>query len=263
VTTASPFPVAQNPSGERRLYVTSNQCSPKSRVRQVRAGPEISKLLLARKMWSKKSEVQFFYRRINRVKPIYIFGLVAIVVSWLPVDGRAAGEGDLARATQNPVSDLTSLPFQNNTNFDVGPEGKTQNILNIQPVWPVSLNDEWNLITRTILPVVSQTEFAPGDGRTNGIGDTTFTAFFSPKKPTNGLIWGAGPVVLLPTASDDVLGSDKWGIGPSAVFLTMKGPWVIGSLFNNVGQWVAVATRMSICSPGSTLLTTICRTVRT
>jgi len=168
------------------------------------------------------------------MKHAYILGLLAMVVSWLPVDGRAAGESDLAKATQNPVSDLISLPFQNNTNFDVGAEGKTQNILNIQPVWPVSLNDEWNLITRTILPVISQPEFAPGDGRTNGIGDTTFTAFFSPKKPSNGLIWGAGPVFLLPTASDDALGQDKWGLGPSTVFLTMKGPWVIGSLFSNV-----------------------------
>jgi hypothetical protein len=168
------------------------------------------------------------------VKPLYFTGLLALIVSGLPTDGNTASDGHLARAVQNPVSDLISLPFQNNINFNVGPEEKTQNILNIQPVWPVSLNDEWKLITRTILPVISQPGFAPGDGRTNGIGDTTFTAFLSPKKPSNGLIWGAGPVVLLPTASDDDLGSDKWGVGPSAVFLTMKGPWVIGSLFSNV-----------------------------
>ena len=142
-------------------------------------------------------------------------------------------DGELARATQNPVASMISLPFQNNTNFKFGPEEKTQNILNIQPVIPVSLNDDWNLITRTIMPVMSQPETYPGSSRTNGIGDTTFTAFFSPKD-SGKLIWGLGPVVLLPTATDDDLGNDKWGLGPSAVFLTMQGPWVVGSLFSQV-----------------------------
>ena len=94
----------------------------------------------------------------------------------------AAGETELARQTQNPVSDLISLPFQNNTNFDIGPDKKTQNILNIQPVWPVSLNEKWNLITRTIVPVISQPGLFPGQDRTNGLGDVTFTAFLSPKQ---------------------------------------------------------------------------------
>ncbi|MBW2566723.1 MAG: transporter [Deltaproteobacteria bacterium] len=145
----------------------------------------------------------------------------------------ASEEEDLAKATQNPVADLISLPFQNNINFDVGPREKTQNVLNIQPVWPVNLNEDWNLITRTIVPVISQPAMAPGDDREFGLGDTTFTAFLSPKKPGK-WIWGVGPVVLLPTATDDALGSDKWGIGPSMVALTMPGKWVVGSLFSNV-----------------------------
>ncbi len=97
----------------------------------------------------------------------------------------------------------------------------------------MSLNENWNLITRTIVPIVSNPGLVPGQDRTNGLGDTTFTTFFSPRKPST-WIWGAGPVVLLPTASDDVLGSDKWGFGPSVVVLTMPGSWVIGSLFSNV-----------------------------
>jgi hypothetical protein len=145
----------------------------------------------------------------------------------------ASDEEELAKATQNPVADLISLPFQNNSNFDVGPYEKTQNICNIQPVWPVNLNDDWNLITRTIAPVVSQPKMAPGYDREFGLGDTTFTAFLSPKNPGK-WIWGAGPVFLLPTATDDVLGSDKWGIGPSFVALSMPGKWVVGSLFSNV-----------------------------
>ena len=140
---------------------------------------------------------------------------------------------ELARAAQNPVASMISLPFQNNSNFNFGPQEKTQNVMNIQPVLPFELNDEWNLITRTILPVVSQPGFSPGQDRENGIGDTLFTAFLSPKD-SGEWIWGAGPVLLLPTSSDDRLGAGEWGAGPSAVFLTMQGPWVIGSLFSNV-----------------------------
>lgn len=141
--------------------------------------------------------------------------------------------GDLARAAQNPIASMISLPLQNNTNFNFGPEEKTQNILNIQPVAPVSLNADWNLITRTIVPVVSQPKSSPADDRTNGLGDSTFTAFLSPKD-SGKLIWGVGQVLLLPTATDDDLGVDKWGLGPSAVFLTMQGPSVAGSLFGHV-----------------------------
>ena len=140
---------------------------------------------------------------------------------------------DLAKASQNPISDLISLPFQNNTNFNFGPADETQNILNIQPVWPLSLGENWNLVTRTIVPVTSQPPLTAEQDRTTGLGDTTFSAFMSPKKAEK-IIWGAGPVLLLPTATDDALGSDKWGVGPSTVLLTMRGHWVIGSLFSNL-----------------------------
>ncbi len=136
---------------------------------------------------------------------------------------------ELARAVQNPVASLISVPFQNNTNTNFGPLEKTQNVLNIQPVLPFELNDDWNLITRTIIPVISQPAFAPGQSSTTGVGDTVFSAFFSPKAPTSGgWIWGVGPAVLLPTASDDRLGFDEWGIGASFVALKMQGPWVFG-----------------------------------
>jgi hypothetical protein len=139
----------------------------------------------------------------------------------------------LARAAQNPVANLISVPFQDNINFNYGPEEKTQNVLNIQPVIPVSLGRDWNLITRTILPVISQPEFFPGEGRTDGLGDTQFTAFLSPAR-TEGLIWGAGPILQLPSHNDKVLGNDRWGIGPSAVVLRIQGHWVYGALANNL-----------------------------
>lgn len=162
-------------------------------------------------------------------------GTIAAGLSTLNVAAAESGAADLAKAAQNPIAAMISVPFQNNTNFNVGPKDKTQNILNIQPVIPLDLNSEWNLVTRTIIPVISQPEFAPGQGRTNGIGDVQFSAFFSPKAPTaSGWIWGAGAIAQLDTATNDVLGAGKWGLGPTAVALKMVGPWVYGGLINNV-----------------------------
>lgn len=143
-----------------------------------------------------------------RWKVLAIFFMAAMLFA-CPV----LADNNLAKQARNPVADLISLPFQNNTNFGIGPDDETQNILNIQPVLPFSLSENWNLVTRTILPVVSQPNFLTnGEGRTNGLGDTTFTGFFSPKDSTK-LTWGVGPVFLIPTATDDRMGSDKWGAG--------------------------------------------------
>ena len=141
---------------------------------------------------------------------------------------------ELAKLAQNPVGNLISVPFQNNTNLNYGPEKGTQNILNIQPVIPISISDDWNIITRTILPVISQPALSPDDSRTNGIGDLTVTAFLSPAKPGE-WIWGVGPVVQAPTDSNN-LGNKNWGLGASFVVLHLdKGsPWVYGVLVNNV-----------------------------
>jgi hypothetical protein len=142
---------------------------------------------------------------------------------------------ELAKLAQNPVGNLISVPFQNNTNFNVGPYNGTQNILNIQPVIPIEVNKEWNIITRTIVPVISQPQLAPTTDRTNGIGDTVFSAFLSPAQP-HGLIWGVGPVVQLPTNTSDELGNKNWGLGPTFVVLKLEhgNPWVYGVLANNI-----------------------------
>jgi len=170
--------------------------------------------------------------RILKLSLMILLGLIPLLSH---AEGMSAAEKEqLAKAAQNPVASMISLPFQNNTNLDIGPDDSTQNILNIQPVWPVELNDDWNVITRTIVPVVSNPNILTGgEGRVNGIGDTTFTAFLSPKD-SGDVIWGAGPVLLLPTASDDALGQDTWGAGFSAVVLTMPGKWVVGSLISNL-----------------------------
>jgi hypothetical protein len=141
---------------------------------------------------------------------------------------------ELAKLAQNPVGNLISVPFQNNTNFNVGPQDGTQNILNIQPVIPVSINKDWNIITRTIVPVVSMPALSPLGERENGLGDIQFTAFLSPAVPGQ-WIWGAGLVTQLPTNTHG-LGNDNWGLGPTAVLLHIEkgSPWVYGALVNNV-----------------------------
>ena len=143
---------------------------------------------------------------------------------------------DLAKLAQNPVGNLVSVPFQNNTNFNFGPQNGTQNILNIQPVYPIELNKEWNLITRTILPLVWQPGSAPGENTTFGLGDVQLSGFLSPSQPGPGsLIWGAGAIAQMPTDSNG-LGNKNWGLGPTAVVLKLEkgSPWVYGLLVNNV-----------------------------
>jgi len=151
---------------------------------------------------------------------------------------------ELAKLAQNPVGNLISVPFQNNTNLNFGPEKGTQNVLNIQPVIPISVNSEWNIITSTILPLISMPALGPNDSRTNGIGDTQFTAFLSPANPDN-WIWGVGGIVQIPTNSNSELGNDNWGLGPSFVLLHLEkgNPWVYGALVNNV--W-SVGSRDSV-----------------
>lgn len=142
-------------------------------------------------------------------------------------------ESDLAKKTQNPVSDLISVPFQNNFNFGVGPDDDLQYILNVQPVIPVRITENWNLINRVIAPFIYQPELAPGFGDEFGLGDIQYQGFFSPAN-SGSVIWGAGPVVQFPTATDDSLGTEKWSAGPGFVALTIKGPWVFGGLVNNI-----------------------------
>jgi hypothetical protein len=166
-----------------------------------------------------------------------ISGAVALTVAaaaMVPAHAEMSAE-ELAKLAQNPVGNLISVPFQNNTNLNFGPEKGTQNILNIEPVIPIEVTPDWNVITRTILPVIWNPSLAPGDPSTDGIGDTVFTAFLSPAKPGK-WIWGAGPVVQLPTNSNAELGNKNWGLGPSAVVLHLdKGdPWVYGVLVNNI-----------------------------
>ncbi len=166
-----------------------------------------------------------------------------------PAQAAEPSAGELARAAQNPVADLISVPFQNNTNFDTGYYENTQNVLNIQPVIPFGLTEDANVITRTIVPVISQDKLFPGQSSEDGIGDIQFTAFYSPKKPTaQGIIWGAGPVILMDTATDEILGTGKWSAGPSIVVLKMTKEWVFGVLAQNVWSFAGDSDREDVNS---------------
>ncbi len=140
-------------------------------------------------------------------------------------------EASLAEAAQNPLAAMISLPFQNNTTFGDN-DGDVLNVLNVQPVWPFTLSEEWNLITRTIIPQISAPN--PNGGQINGLGDTSMTGWFSPSTPVNNITWGVGPVAYIPTATRTSLGLDQWGGGLSAVGVWINGPWVAGGLVNNV-----------------------------
>jgi len=157
-----------------------------------------------------------------------------VLLAAAPANAELSAE-ELAKLAQNPVGNLISVPFQNNTNLNFGPEKGTQNILNIQPVIPIEITKDWNIITRTIVPVIHMPALAPDVGSKDGIGDTVFTAFLSPANPGH-WIWGAGPVVQIPTNSSSELGNRNWGLGPSVVVLHLDhgSPWVYGVLVNNI-----------------------------
>ena len=176
-----------------------------------------------------------------------LLGLVQPVRAEGAGDAPLRGDADLAQDLSNPLSDLMVLPFQANYDDDIGPRDDGWKLqTNFQPVVPFHLNEEWNLITRTILPVIRQKDVLPGAGSQFGLGDTNASLFFSPKEPTSGLIWGVGPVLLLPTATDDLLGGEKWGVGPTAVGLTVFGPWTVGMLANHIWSYAGEDDRKDI-----------------
>ncbi len=150
---------------------------------------------------------------------------------------------DIAKKIQNPIGDVYSFPFQSNTNFGYGSHHGTQEVLNIQPVIPIHINDDWNIISRTILPLVWTPDLAPVPSVPFGTAPVSASLFLSPKIPIDHWLWGIGPVIQIPTISSADLGSSVWGAGPTAVLVYLNGPIVAGALANNV--WSLGGTRGS------------------
>jgi hypothetical protein len=163
--------------------------------------------------------------------------------------GAPPGENaELAQELSNPLADLMTIPIQMNYDRGIGPSDDGWKLqTNIQPVIPFHLNEDWNLISRTIMPIIYQDDLFPGSGSDFGLGDINLSLFFSPRKPTSGgITWGIGPVLLLPTATDDLLGADKWGAGPAVVALTIRGPWTVGFLANHIWSYAGDSDRQDI-----------------
>ncbi len=179
-------------------------------------------------------------------------GLTLALATPLPAqdatgDDAKAKAAELAKKLQNPVASLISVPIQNNFDFGAGPNGDGfQYKVNVQPVIPFKLNEDWNLISRTILPVVYQ-ENIFGTSSQSGLSDTVQSLFFSPKAPTSGgWIWAVGPVLLLPTATDDLLGAEKWGAGPTALALKQQNGWTYGVLANHLWSYAGDSSRAEV-----------------
>jgi len=164
--------------------------------------------------------------------------------------GQAQAQGadeaqELAKKLSNPVASLISLPLQSNFDFRMGTGSGWRYTLNVQPVIPFKLNENWNMISRTIIPIIHQGNVTGPNTSQNGLGDTVQSLFFSPNK-TEPLIWAIGPVFLLPTATDASLGAQKWGLGPTALALKQKNGWTYGVLANHIWSVAGKSNRAEV-----------------
>jgi hypothetical protein len=153
---------------------------------------------------------------------------------------------ELAKKSQNPLGNLISLPFEHNLDGEVGPEDGSVYVLNLKPVYPVDLSDDWLLINRFTVPIIAQSERFDGEGSKSGLGDTVYQAFVSHKKSP--FIWGVGPALGVPTHTSSRLGNSKWLLGPSAVALIKPGPWLVGGLVQQLWSFAGDDETVSIFS---------------
>ncbi len=176
-----------------------------------------------------------------------LVALAALAAIAVPASAQQSS-ADLAKSLSNPVAALISVPFQLNYDQKIGSaEDGSRWVMNVQPVVPIELSPEWNLISRTIVPIVSQKDIFAGAGSQSGLGDIVQSGFFSPKEPTaSGWIWGAGPVLLLPTGTDALLSGRKWGAGPTAVLLKQDSGWTYGALVNHLWSFAGDSQRKDI-----------------
>lgn len=173
---------------------------------------------------------------------LIVFLLVVGINQNLSAQELSAAE--LAKKAQNPIANMISVPFQNNTNFGIGEYNRSQNILNIQPVVPTTLG-EWNLINRFIVPLISQPDYSTESDSKFGLGDIVYQGFFTPASGGK-VTWGIGPVMILPTATHASLGSGKWSVGPAAVVVAFAGKFVLGGVAYNAWSFAGKSDRADV-----------------
>lgn len=171
---------------------------------------------------------------------------MALAACLAPLSAAAQdSEADLAKKLANPVSSLISVPLQNNYDCCYGPSDGFRYTLNVQPVVPVSISANWNMIVRTIVPIVYQEAPSPGADDEFGFSDVTQSYFFAPKESANGITWGVGPAFLFPLGGEE-LGAKKWGVGPTAVLLKQDGPATFGVLANHLWSFAGDDDRSAV-----------------
>ncbi len=182
---------------------------------------------------------------IRRGVFIIVLTAVGTLAASVPVQAQGESQAELAKKLQNPVANLISVPFQSNWDFGNGQHDRDamRYTLNVQPVIPISLSNDWNLIIRTIVPFIHAEATVAGGDSHGGTGDIVQSFFLSPAEPLAGWIIGAGPVFLYPSASDTALGGEKWGAGPTAVVLRQDSGWTYGILANHIESFAGNDSR--------------------
>jgi hypothetical protein len=170
---------------------------------------------------------------------------IALLLAVLALPANAQDAQSLVREAKNPLANLINVQFIYDALLNVGADKNVQDTLTIQPVIPFAVNDNWSVITRTVLPLISQPAPAPGGTGANGLGDTQFAAFVSPAR-SGRLVWGIGPVLQIPSASNDALGQGKWGLGPAAAAQWSGDNWTFGGLINNIWSFAGSGSRAAI-----------------
>jgi hypothetical protein len=180
----------------------------------------------------------------NHLETFLMVGVLA-VIDMGSVGANEAEDVKLAKKLQNPVAALISVPVQFDYDSGIGPKDGSRTVLNIQPVIPFSLNDDWNIISKTYVPFVRQKDIGGYSGSKYGLGDIIQSVILSPNS-TNGPIWGIGAVAIMPTATDELLSAEKWGLGPTGVVFGHTGPWTYGILANHIWSFAGDSTRRDI-----------------